>query len=77
MEWEFGISRRKLAYIEWINNKVPLYSTGNYIQYPVINHNGKEIINRQKEELKSQNGKSWKRALSQNYNECTQLCVST
>ena len=25
-----------------INNKVPLYSTGNYIQYPVINHNGKE-----------------------------------
>ena len=29
-------------YIEWINNKVLLYSTGNYIQYPVINHNGKE-----------------------------------
>ena len=27
--------------IEWIN-KVLLYSTGNYIQYPVINHNGKE-----------------------------------
>ena len=25
-----------------INNKVLLYSTGNYIQYPVINHNGKE-----------------------------------
>ena len=23
-------------------NKVLLYSTGNYIQYPVINHNGKE-----------------------------------
>ena len=29
-------------YIEWINNKVLLYSTGNYIQYPAINHNGKE-----------------------------------
>ena len=29
-------------YIEWINNKVLLYSTGNYIQYSVINHNGKE-----------------------------------
>ena len=29
-------------YIEWINNKVLLHSTGNYIQYPVINHNGKE-----------------------------------
>ena len=28
--------------IGWINNKVLLYSTGNYIQYPVINHNGKE-----------------------------------
>ena len=29
-------------YREWINNKVLLYSTGNYIQYPGINHNGKE-----------------------------------
>ena len=26
----------------WINNKVLLYSTGSYIQYPGINHNGKE-----------------------------------
>ena len=43
-EWEFGISRCKLLYIEWINNKVLVYSTGNYIQYPVINHNGKEYI---------------------------------
>ena len=25
-----------------MNNKVLLYSTGNYIQYPMINHNGKE-----------------------------------
>ena len=25
-----------------INNKVLLYSTGNYSQYPMINHNGKE-----------------------------------
>ena len=24
------------------NNKVLLYSTGNHIQHPVINHNGKE-----------------------------------
>ena len=39
---EFGISRCKLLYIEWINNNVLLYSTGNYILYPVINHNGKE-----------------------------------
>ena len=32
MEWEFGTSRCKLLYIEWINNKVLLYSTRNYIQ---------------------------------------------
>ena len=43
MDWEFGISRCKLLYIEWIN-KVLLYSTGNYFQYPVINHKGKEYI---------------------------------
>ena len=32
--WVFGVSRCKLVYIDWINNKVLLYSTGNYIQYP-------------------------------------------
>ena len=31
-----------LLYIEWINNKDVLYSIENYIQYSVINHNGKE-----------------------------------
>ena len=41
MEWEFGVRRSKLLNIEWINNKVLLYSTGNYIQYFLINHNGK------------------------------------
>ena len=40
-DWEFGVSRCKLLYIEGINNNVLLYSTGNYIQYPVRNHNGK------------------------------------
>ena len=44
MEWEAGISRCELLYIEWINNKVLLYSTENYIQYPMINHNGKEYF---------------------------------
>ena len=39
MGWEFGVGRYKLLHIEWINNKVLLYSTGNYSQYPVINHN--------------------------------------
>ena len=42
MDWEFGVGRCKLLHLEWINNKVLMYSTGNYIQYPVINHNGKE-----------------------------------
>ena len=42
MEWEVGISRCKLLHIEWINNKVLLYSTENYIQYLMKNHNGKE-----------------------------------
>ena len=42
MDWEFGISRCKLLYIGWINKKVLLYSTGDDIQDPVINHNGKE-----------------------------------
>ena len=32
MDWEFGISRCKLVYIDWINNKVLLYGTGNCIQ---------------------------------------------
>ena len=41
-DWEFGISRCKLLYIEWINNKVLLYSTGNYIQDLVVTYNGKE-----------------------------------
>jgi len=27
-DWEFGISRCKLLYIEWIKNRVLLYSTG-------------------------------------------------
>ena len=43
MDWEFGISRCKLLYIGWINDKVLLYSTGNYVQYSVINQNGKDM----------------------------------
>ena len=40
--YEFGTSRYKLLYIKQVNNKVLLHSTGNYIQYTVINQNGKE-----------------------------------
>ena len=43
MEWEAGVSRCKLLYMEWINNKVLLYSTENYIQYSMINHMEKNI----------------------------------
>ena len=41
-DWEFVVSRCKLLYIEWINNKILLYSTWNCIQYTVIKHNGKD-----------------------------------
>ena len=46
MDKKFGISRCKLLYTEWINNKVLLYSTGSYVQYPVINNNGKDFEKR-------------------------------
>ena len=39
-----GVSRCKLLYVEWINNKVLLYSTGSYIQYPMIKDSRKEYI---------------------------------
>ena len=38
MDWDLGISRCKLLYIEQIN-KVLL---GNYVQYPLISHIGKK-----------------------------------
>ena len=42
INWIFAVSRCKLLYKRWKSNKVLLWSTRNYIQYPVINHNGKE-----------------------------------
>ena len=45
MDWEFGLVDANY-YIGWIDNKVLLYNTGNYIQYSVINHNGKEYRKR-------------------------------
>jgi len=32
-------------YVEWANQEAPLYSTGSYIQYHMLNHNGKEYEN--------------------------------
>ena len=37
-----GICRCNLLSIEWINNKVLLYSTGNYIQHPLVDYHEKE-----------------------------------
>ena len=39
-DWELGVSGCKL-YTQDVNNKVPLKLTGNYIQHPAINRNGK------------------------------------
>ena len=41
-EWESGISRGKPLYIGWINHKSYCIAHVNYIQCPLINHNGKE-----------------------------------
>ena len=42
-----GVSRYKLLYTEWINNKVLLYTTENYIQYPMIIIMEKNILEKQ------------------------------
>ena len=31
MDWESGVNRCKLLHMEWVNNEVLHYSTGNYI----------------------------------------------
>ena len=41
MGWEFGVSQCKLVHRERLNTKALLDSAGTYIQYLVINHNGK------------------------------------
>ena len=46
MDWQVMASRCNLLYTEWISNKVLLYSTENYVQYPVTSHNGKEYEKR-------------------------------
>jgi len=42
VEWTLGLADAN-HYIEWINNKILLYSTRHYIQYPGIHHNGKQF----------------------------------
>ena len=41
MDGEFGVSRCKLLHLEWISNRVLLYSAGKYIQSFGIDHDGK------------------------------------
>ena len=40
------VGRCKLLHLEWISHKLLMYSTGNYIQYPMISQNGKECFKR-------------------------------
>ena len=39
VNWEFGVDRCQLLHLEWISNKVLMYTSGNCIQHPMINHN--------------------------------------
>ena len=45
-DWECEISRGKLLYIRWMDKQQgpTVYSSGKYIHYPLINHNGKEYV---------------------------------
>ena len=38
MDWEFRV---KLLHLEWVDNEVLLYSTGNYVQSLVMEHDEK------------------------------------
>ena len=41
LDWEFGVNRCKLLHLEWIDNKVLLCTTGNYVLAPGIDCDGK------------------------------------
>ena len=41
MDWEFEVNKCKLLHLERIDNKVLVYSTGNYIQSLGIDYNEK------------------------------------
>ena len=41
MDWELGVNRCKLLLLEWRSNEILLYSTGNYIQSLVMEHDGR------------------------------------
>ena len=39
-DWELVVSKCGLLHLEWISNEILLYSTGNYIQSLVMEHDG-------------------------------------
>ena len=41
VDQEFGVSRYKLLYLEWISNETLLNSTGNYIQFLMKENKGR------------------------------------
>ena len=41
MDGEFGVGRCKLLHLEWISSEVLLCSTGNSIQSPETEHDGR------------------------------------
>ena len=46
MDGEFGVGRCKLLHLEWISNGVLLHSTGNCIQSPGMEQDGREYEKR-------------------------------
>ena len=41
MDWEFGVGRCNLLFLEWIGNEVLLHSQGNCIQSLGLEHGGR------------------------------------
>ena len=39
MDWESAVNIWKLLHLEWVSNEILLYSTGNYIQSPMMEDN--------------------------------------
>ena len=40
IDWESRVNRCKLWPLKWVSNEILLYSTGNYIQSLVMEHDG-------------------------------------
>ena len=38
MDWQLGVNRSKLLLLEWISNEILLFSTENYVQSLMTEH---------------------------------------